>query len=109
MKRADRIVCIILFAMALAVLNILSGFVVVRVSGSSMEPTFKDGRVVYVNDVLIDSLTNSSDNNSRKYTQVPDGYIYILGDNRDESTDSRNYGCVCAEQICFITVGMLVF
>jgi hypothetical protein len=102
MKRADRTVCIILLAIALAVLNILYGFIVVRVSGSSMEPTFKDGRVVYINDVLVDSLTNSSDNNYRKYTQVPDDYIYILGDNRDESTDSRNYGCVCAEQLAGI-------
>ncbi len=46
MKRADRTVCIILFAIALAVLYILSVFIVVRVSGSSMEPTFKDGMVV---------------------------------------------------------------
>lgn len=46
MKRADRAVCIILFAIAFAVLYILSAFIVVRVSGSSMEPTFKDGMVV---------------------------------------------------------------
>lgn len=57
---------------------------------------------VYVNGVLVDSLTNSSDDNYRKRTQVPDGYIYILGDNREESTDSRNYGCVREEQIAAI-------
>lgn len=145
MKRADRTVCIILLTIALAVLYILSAFIVVRVSGSSMEPTFKYGMMViakkctnvdrnavvlvktangsyiikrligisgddvlitkdhvYVNDVLVDSLTNSSDNNYRKHTQVPDGYSYILGDNREESTDSRNYGCVREEQIAGI-------
>ena len=30
---------------------------------------------------------------------VPEGCVYILGDNRDRSTDSRVYGCISVENI----------
>ena len=30
---------------------------------------------------------------------VPEGCIYVLGDNRDESMDSRTFGCVPLEKV----------
>ena len=66
---------------------------------------------VYVNNVLIDEPYLSekaygSPDVSFPY-QVPDERIFVLGDNRAVSVDSRNYsiGCVSSEQI----VGKIVF
>jgi len=74
-------------------------YIVKRVIGIGGDNVLITKDHVYVNDVLVDSLPNSSSNEYRKHTQVPDGYIYILGDNRGESMDSRNFGCVRTEQI----------
>jgi len=30
---------------------------------------------------------------------VPEGYVYVLGDNRDQSVDSRTFGCIPVEKI----------
>ena len=30
---------------------------------------------------------------------VPEGYVYVLGDNRNGSLDSRKFGCIAEEQI----------
>ena len=68
---------------------------------------------VYVNNVLIDEPYMAQENkafgdvNIELPYQVPENRIFVLGDNRAVSVDSRNtaVGCVAEEQI----VGKLVF
>ena len=66
---------------------------------------------VYVNQVLLDEPYLDSkafgETNITLPYQVPESRIFVLGDNRDVSIDSRNtsVGCVAEEQI----VGRIVF
>ena len=70
----------------------------------------KDGNV-YVNNQMIEEpyldVKAFGDCNIKLPYQVPESRIFVMGDNRDVSVDSRNtsVGCVAEEQI----VGKIVF
>ncbi len=63
-----------------------------------------DGKV-YINDELLteDYLANNIYTTSGNgiYTDViiPDGYVFVMGDNRPQSSDSRKFGCIPIEKI----------
>lgn len=58
---------------------------------------------VYVNDEKLDEeyLHEKNTPKSGVYTDVvvPEGYVYVMGDNRKESKDSRFFGCIPIEHI----------
>lgn len=73
---------------------------VIGVSGDRVQ--IKDGKV-YVNGEKIQEeyLPQGTTTKIVYYNDiiVPEGYVYVMGDNRDESMDSRTFGCIPEEKI----------
>lgn len=73
---------------------------IIAVGGDKIQ--IKNGNV-YVNDELLieDYLPTGTTTKGVYYNNiiVPEGYVYVMGDNRDESVDSRTFGCIPIEQI----------
>lgn len=64
----------------------------------------KDGKVYLNEEVLCEQyldMDTVTDANDGCFTDVivPDGYVYVLGDNRENSKDSRWFGCIPIEKI----------
>lgn len=75
---------------------------VIGLPGDHVE--IKDGRV-YLNDEILNeeyldtgTITNIGEGCFDDVV-VPNGYIYVLGDNRDVSADSRRFGCIPIDKI----------
>ena len=78
---------------------------VIGVAGDTVEIRSGD---LYVNGQLQqeDYIKEPMYNYSYPAVTVPEGHYYVLGDNRNNSTDSRVIGCVPAEKV--IGVGWLI-
>lgn len=79
-----------------------------RVHGPSMEPFLKDGNLIVLRSHSAKRKVNVGDIvmahvNGRevikRISTVEQGKIYLLGDNKTQSTDSRQFGSVGREQI----------
>jgi len=71
---------------------------VIGKSGDLIE--FKDGQV-YRNDILLDEhyIKEGMENTPDFKIVVPENNIYVLGDNRNHSADSRIIGCIPIENV----------
>jgi len=62
----------------------------------------ENGKVYLNGSRLIETyLKEGTQTNSAVYSEitVPEGYVFVMGDNRGQSTDSRNFGCIPIEKI----------
>ena len=71
---------------------------VVAIGGDSVEA--RDGRL-YVNNELIDEpyLPDGTQTEDLPYTVIPEGTVFVMGDNRGDSQDSRFFGPIAEDTI----------
>ena len=75
-----------------------------RVIGLPGEHVKIENNKVYINGKMLDEPYLSEDVLTTKYgvyydLVVPEGTLFVMGDNRPQSTDSRSFGCVPIEKI----------
>ncbi len=70
---------------------------VIATSGDTVE--IKDG-IVYVNgQVLSPTYYNNYTPGTLRLTEIPEGHVFVLGDNRSHSNDSRAFGTIAQDEI----------
>lgn len=86
--------------------------VIRRVEGLSMMPLYNHGKIVFglrfgrrpqVGDVVI--VRHHRLEIIKRIDQMQNGQVYLLGDNPDESTDSRQFGWLPASAIMAVVIG----
>jgi len=95
----DRLVCITCFSLndgdvVVVESDTLGGYIVKRVIGLGGQHVYSDGEHLYVDDVPRDTLFAHGSGYDEIDVVVPEGQIYVMGDNRSHSTDSRIIGCI---------------
>jgi signal peptidase I len=63
------------------------------------------GGHVYVNDQIIQEPYIAADARTTNKWEIPENYVFVLGDNRNNSQDSRNFGPVSRDQL----IGKAIF
>ncbi len=83
----------------------ISVIIVRRVSGDSMLPTLKPGQLVFgfrsqaaeTGNVVV--FRHNGLEKIKRVAKVDDDKVYLLGDNPDHSTDSRQFGWISKKEI----------
>ena len=75
-------------------------YIVKRVVALAGDLVYVKSNSVFVNEILYDSFQNHSSENYVIKVEVPDNSVFLLGDNRTESIDSRRYGCISIDKVC---------
>lgn len=88
----------------IVVFNYNNSKLVKRIIGLPGENIFYKNNQLYINnkkinDVNLNVLTNDFNLNDLGYTKIPEGYYFVLGDNRINSLDSRVIGLISEEDI----------
>lgn len=86
-------------------------FMIRRVNGASMHPTLPHGKLVVasrlkkprVGDVVI--VKHHKVEVLKRVHELKDDQAYLLGDNPEESTDSRHYGWLPIDRIVAVVLG----
>lgn len=81
-----------------------SNKIIKRVIGLPGESLRYEDNTLYINDKKVEESylkdkTEDFDLQELGYEKIPDNCYFVLGDNRDNSSDSRIIGCVKKEQI----------
>jgi nickel-type superoxide dismutase maturation protease len=84
-----------------------------KISGNSMSPTFKSGTTILVNRLSkpkagdIAAVRNPRDGKIliKRISKTKNNKFFVLGDNKDESTDSRHFGWITKDAI----IGKVIF
>lgn len=84
--------------------------IIKRVIAKGGDSLYMEGGVVYImysgsdeyvmlEESYVSAENNTPSENNFEEVTVPEGDIYVLGDNRDNSSDSRYYGCFSVESV----------
>lgn len=87
------------------IVNIKSGYLeegivkrVIGIAGDTVE--IKDGRVYLNSQILLEDYSVGKTSSSHDcIVTVPQGQVFVLGDNREHSADSREIGCISEAEI----------
>ena len=66
-----------------------------RLIGLPGDTLFAENDVLTINGEYYDAIPGTGD----WIADVPDGYVFFLGDDRGNSYDSRYFGCIALEQL----------
>lgn len=85
--------------------------VIRRIEGLSMMPSYAHGKIIFgfrfrrpqVGDVVI--ARHHRLEIIKRVDQLQDNQVYLLGDNPDESTDSRQFGWLPATAVIAVVIG----